>query len=351
MNPEISVILPCYNVARWLDKCINSILRNDFTDYEIICINDCSTDDTLDKLNEFAVKDSRIRIIDLKQNGGLANGRRVGIQNALGKYTAFIDPDDWVDSNYLSALYRYVKNNPLVDLVTMPFCYKEYKWLPAIKSGHVADFVNGLYDKIIDITPEHPLMDTFFGRTIISISAWCKLYKTSVLRNLPPINVFYQEDLLMNLYASKNIKKMVITNAVKYHYRSGGGSATNPRMISDFLEVISLKKKWAEDNLKNYEKHYPWICFELKNVIYGWIARLIDNKKPYSEIKRLYEQTITPAHLEFLATTKASAPKSYESEDFQALLSKDFNRIYARAKSRISVKDKIINRLRLLFSY
>ena len=351
MNPEISVILPCYNVSRYLEKCIASIRNNDFNDYEIICINDCSTDNTLDVLKRLADSESRLRIIDLHENGGLANGRKVGIKAARGKYIAFIDPDDWVDNDYLSTLYKYVKRDPSLDLVTMPFCYKEYRFLPSIKSGHVADYVHNMCRNTLELTPQSPIMDTFFGRTIISISAWCKLYRTQVLRDLPDINVFYQEDLLLNLYASPRIKKFLITDEVKYHYRSGGGSATNPKLITDLLEVIRLKKEWAEENLPNYKEHYPWICFELKNVIYGWLARLIDNGKRKSDIKEVYNATITQAHLDFLATTKDSAPKSYASEDFQALLSKDFNRIYARAVSRVPKMNKIKNVVRRLLSY
>lgn len=351
MNPEISVILPCYNVSRYLVKCIVSIQNNDFTDIEIICINDCSTDDTLDVMKKLAEADSRIRIIDLKENGGLANGRKVGIKAAQGKYIAFIDPDDWVDKDYLSTLYKYVKSDPSLDLVTMPFCFKEYRLLPSIKSGHVADYVHNMYRKTLDLTPQSPIMDTFFGRTIISISAWCKLYRTEVLRDLPDINVFYQEDLLLNLYASPRIKKFLITDEVKYHYRSGGGSATNPKLIIDLLEVIRIKKEWAEQNLPNCKEHYPWICFELKNVIYGWLARLINNGVNKDSIKEIYGKTITASHLDFLAATKETAPKSYASEDFQALLSQNFDRIYARATSRIPTMDKMKTAFRRLFSY
>lgn len=351
MNPEISVILPCYNVSRYLEKCIASIRNNDFSDYEIICINDCSTDNTLDVLKKLADSESRLRIIDLEKNGGLANGRKVGVKAAQGKYIAFIDPDDWVDNDYLSTLYKYVKRDPSLDLVTMPFCYKEYHFLPSIKSGHVADYVHSMYRKTLELTPQSPIMDTFFGRTIISISACCKLYRADVLKNLPEIHVFYEEDMLLNLYASPRIKKFLITDEVKYHYRSGGGSATNPKLITDLLEVIRLKKEWAEKKLPNYKEHYPWICFELKNVIYGWIARLIDNGKSKADIKEVYDVTITQAHLDFLATTKDSAPKSYASEDFQALLSKDFDRVYTRAVSRVPKMNKIKDAIRRLLSY
>ena len=351
MKPEMSIILPCYNVSRWLDKCIKSIFANDFTDYEVICINDASTDDTLLHLRQLAKSDSRMKIIDLKKNGGLANGRRVGIEAAQGNYIAFIDPDDLVERDYLSTLHKYVVADPEIDLVSMTHCYKEYKFLPKIVSGTVAEFVKDLYGKPIELTPTHRLMDTFFGRTVWSISAWCKLYRAEVLKNLPVINVFYQEDLLLNLYASPRIKRMVLIDDVKYHYRSGGGSATNPRILQDFVEVIQLKKQWAEDNLPDYERHYPWICFELKNIIYGYLSRAITSGKRTEEIKAVYDSVINQSHLDFLATTKDSAPDSYASEDFQAILSGDFARILARAKSRVPRSQKFMDAVKRLLSY
>lgn len=351
MKPEISVILPCYNVSRWVEKCIKSIWNNDFTNYEIICVNDCSTDNTLQILNKLAEKDSRIKVIDLPQNGGLANGRKVGVKNALGNYVTFIDPDDWVDSNYLSSLYNPIKVYDGLDLIIMPYCYKEFRFCPSIKYGTFDKGLKKDIGKPIDINNKHKVMETFFGRNVFSVSAWNKLYKTSVLNQIPDINVFYQEDLLLNMYAAKNIKRILFLDNICYHYRSGGGSATNPKMITDFLEVIRLKTLWLKENIADYEQHLPWICFELKNVIYAWISRLIAEGKSKKALQTLYFNTIKDSHLEFLASTKFSAPKSFASEDFQALLSRDFDRIYVQSKSRVSFKSKISNFFRKLLSY
>lgn len=351
MKPEISIILPCYNVSRWVEKCIKSIWSNDFTNYEIICINDCSTDNTLQILNALAEKDGRIKVIDLEENGGLANGRRIGVQNAAGNYVAFVDPDDWVDSNYLSTLYNPIKTFGDIDIVILPYCYKEFKYCISVKYGLFDDSLKKEFGKPIDVSFSNKVMQTFFGRNVFSVSAWNKLYKTSVLREIPEIKVFYQEDLLLNMYAFKHVKRILFLDRICYHYRSGGGSATNPKMITDFLEVIRLKTLWLKENIVNYEQHLPWICFELKNVIYAWISRLIAEGKSKDTIQALYEGTITDSHLEFLAGTKTSAPDSFASKDFQTLLSRDFSRIYTQAKRRVSFKSKVMNYFRKILSY
>lgn len=103
MNPEISVIVPVYNVEKWLHKCIDSILEQKYRNFELILVNDGSTDRSLEVCNQFARVDSRIVVID-KDNEGVGSARNIGIKKANGKYICFVDSDDMVGSNYLNAL-------------------------------------------------------------------------------------------------------------------------------------------------------------------------------------------------------------------------------------------------------
>ncbi len=105
----ISVIVPVYNVEKYLSQCLDSILAQTFKDFECICVNDGSTDGSLDILQEYAKKDDRIKII-IQENKGLSAARNVGIREAIGQYISFVDSDDWVDKNYLQILYRTIEN-------------------------------------------------------------------------------------------------------------------------------------------------------------------------------------------------------------------------------------------------
>lgn len=105
-NPLISIIVPCYNIENKVSKCIESLIEQNYKKIEVICINDASTDNTLEILNSFQECDGRIRVINLAQNGGLANGRRVGVKEAFGEFIAFVDGDDWVKRDYIQTLYR-----------------------------------------------------------------------------------------------------------------------------------------------------------------------------------------------------------------------------------------------------
>ena len=103
-NPEISVILPVYNVGEYLDVCMESLEGQSFPDFEILLINDGSTDDSGERCRRWAEKDSRIRFI-VKENEGVASTRNLGVELARGKYLAFVDPDDWIEPDYLEKLY------------------------------------------------------------------------------------------------------------------------------------------------------------------------------------------------------------------------------------------------------
>ena len=89
----ISVIIPVYNTADYLPRCLDSVINSDYRNLEIICVNDGSTDNSLDILNEYAEKDSRIRVITIT-NGGVSNARNVGIESSSGEFIAFVDSDD-----------------------------------------------------------------------------------------------------------------------------------------------------------------------------------------------------------------------------------------------------------------
>ena len=101
---KISVIVPVYNTQKYLNECLNSLINQTFQDIEIICINDGSTDDSLEVLNEFSKKDNRIKIVTQK-NSGLSASRNHGIELSKGEYIYFIDSDDYIELNTLKELY------------------------------------------------------------------------------------------------------------------------------------------------------------------------------------------------------------------------------------------------------
>ena len=103
-----SVIVPVYNVEEYLPSCIESVLNQTFSDFELILVNDGSPDNSLSILEEYAVKDERIKIIN-KENGGLSSARNCAIPLAQGEYIGFVDSDDWIDLDFYEKLYNTAK--------------------------------------------------------------------------------------------------------------------------------------------------------------------------------------------------------------------------------------------------
>ena len=106
--PAVSIIVPVYNVEKYLRECLESIINQTFQDIEIICVNDGSTDNSRKILTEYAQTDSRIKITD-KENGGLSSARNAGLKIAQGEFISFIDSDDWVDKTMIEKLYNNIR--------------------------------------------------------------------------------------------------------------------------------------------------------------------------------------------------------------------------------------------------
>ena len=111
-NPTVSVIIPVYNAQEGIKQCLDSLLNQSFTDFEIILLNDGSTDNSLEVIKKYAADNDFIRVID-KENEGVAKTRNKGIQLAKGKYIVFIDNDDFVDSDYLERFYNAIDQEQL----------------------------------------------------------------------------------------------------------------------------------------------------------------------------------------------------------------------------------------------
>ena len=120
MKPEITIIVPVYNTESFLHKCINSILSQSYTNFELLLINDGSSDKSGEICDKFALKDDRIKVFH-KKNGGVSSSRNLGINNAQGKWIMFIDSDDEITHNCLELCINKTNKGP-VDLIEFGCC-------------------------------------------------------------------------------------------------------------------------------------------------------------------------------------------------------------------------------------
>lgn len=110
MNPMISVIVPVYNVEKYLSRCIDSVLMQTFTDFELLLVDDGSPDNSGMICDEYALKDVRVKVLH-QENKGLSGARNAGIENSVGNYVVFIDSDDYVKDNYLCNLLQILPDD------------------------------------------------------------------------------------------------------------------------------------------------------------------------------------------------------------------------------------------------
>ncbi len=186
MNPLISVIVPVYNVEKYLDRCVESIVTQTYKNLEIILVDDGSRDNSGIICDNWAKKDSRIKVYH-KQNSGAGDTRNYGVEKAIGKYIAFVDSDDVIAENYFEVLYNNLLQNS-ADISCCDYFEFEENTVPVFEANESAistEILTGYNacKKMIDSTV-----------TIVLVSPCCKIYKAELVRNNPFLTGHICED-------------------------------------------------------------------------------------------------------------------------------------------------------------
>ena len=214
---KVSVIVPVYNVEKYLKRCLDSLINQTLSDIDIICINDGSKDSSLQILEQYAQKDSRIVIYN-QENSGLSVARNTGLEHASGEYIGFVDSDDWVDLDFYEKLYNSAKNNN-ADIAVADFIREH----PNKKPKRLK-----LKEEKIYTTPEDKFMICKVHR---EGCVWNKIYRSEFIKsiNLKFVPKMYYEDrdfTIRSLYFSK---KLVTTPNTYYRYFVNPKSIVNKR--------------------------------------------------------------------------------------------------------------------------
>lgn len=180
MKPLLSIVVPVYNVRSFLEKCLGSILAQTFTDFELIVVDDGSTDGSGELCDKIAETDSRIKVIH-KENGGVVSARKAGISAACGKYAGYVDGDDWIDAHMYENMVGYMEQYKC-DIV-MCDVEHENKSLPFSSGATFLNIDGGYYDRAKlekDILPKMIYTGEFYNFGIYPV-IWNKLYRREKL--------------------------------------------------------------------------------------------------------------------------------------------------------------------------
>ena len=255
--PLLSVIVPVYNVENYLVKCINSILNQTFSDFELLLIDDGSTDDSGKMCDKFALKDRRIKVFH-HSNSGQSVARNRGIDYSLGKYISFVDSDDWLDKDMYSCMMDPILNGGNFDIVV---CGHRV----LIDGGEIEEEV--VFQKTISISGVEATNLILKDEELPSFP-WNKIYKRELFKNIRfPIGRIYEDTA--TIYKVFHLSKKVhIINSVYYNYLR--------RKESTCLATDSLKV--ARRSYDNFKAFYERYLFAKRHIEYTSVLETCTQK-------------------------------------------------------------------------
>lgn len=226
MKELISIIVPAFNVDKYIEQCLNSVINQTYKNLEIIVINDGSTDNTQQIIDSFSEKDSRIKIIH-KENTGVSDTRNIGLEIAKGDYIGFVDSDDEIKPEMYETLLSNIKNND-ADIAHCGF--------ELITKTNTKVF-NGTNE--ICIQSQKKALTSLLKGDIFEPSSCTKLYKKQVLENIKfDSKVKFNEDLLFNVEAFKQSHKIVFNDIPLYKYNYNVNSASRNTHIYTIQQSV-----------------------------------------------------------------------------------------------------------------
>lgn len=242
---KISVVVPVYNGEKYLKMCVESIMKQTYSQLEILIINDGSTDGTALLIEQLRAQDSRIRVLHKKQNEGIGAARNSALDMVTGDYLAFIDSDDWMDPNHIEDLYGLLtRTNSDVAIAN----FTQYVEDTGHYNLHITD--DDYYEAVY--TPEEWFVFQYGHGNNLSLCftvPWCKLYKTSLFETIHYPTEGFGEDDKTTWKTYLMADKIAYMHRSSYLYRVNTGSMTktadlatvfSAQPVAERLEVLSL---------------------------------------------------------------------------------------------------------------
>ena len=317
MNEKISIVIPAYNIEKYLKKTIDSVLNQTYVNIEVIVVDDGSKDGTGTIIDEFAKKDCRVKAIH-KKNGGVTSARLAGVQVASGEWIGFVDGDDYIEAEMYEHLLRNAKKyDALISHCGYQMVFPnrvEYYY----NTGRLVqqDKLTGLKDLLAGSFIEPGLWNKLFHKT---------LFHSLLQEDKMPLNIKINEDLLMNYWLFKECDQAIYEDFCPYHYVLRRGSAAtsnvNKNKLEDPIKVMKLLLEDVKGN-KDLEK-IIWTkllrqYINLATMPYANNKNIIQPYKQmaYKELKKLRRFALKQKNfglkLKIMILWVSIFPKSYE---------------------------------------
>ncbi len=287
MNPKVSVIIPVYNVEKYLRESLDSVVNQTLKEIEIICIDNKSQDTSLDILKEYASKDERIIIFENETNLKQGLARNFGIEKAKGEYVFFVDGDDFIKNDCIEKMYNKAKK----DYSDITICC----W--ALYDDKTSKINNKHVYALLKQIPEHYNDKTFNWRDIKeaifwqSSVPWDKIYKREFLIEKDvkfPGGVFFEDNVFVYDAFFKSSKISILREILIYYRTNRKGAVTNTRdkTFFDYLKIFNL----IGENLKKIdlydEMKYQYLDYKIITLVWWYKKIKLRYKKKFYEIIR-----------------------------------------------------------------
>ncbi len=261
--PEISVIVPVYQVESFLDRCIRSILGQTFQDFEIILVDDGSPDRCPEICDAWGKKDGRIRVVH-QENGGQSAARNAGLSVCAGQYVSFVDADDWIEPGMFSYLYKLLAEYPQADMAQCGMVIStKYETEPLQPAEQ------------IQLWNRDQMLDYFFrihGEPS-NYSIWNRLYRRSMLQDFSFAAVKH-EDVIACMDFFLSSRHMVVSNQVFYHYFQNRHGVTATFTQQD-IQYLAIWDKIVEKTAQACPMHLQYAEISRKRANFTLLAKMV----------------------------------------------------------------------------
>lgn len=298
MNDLVSIIIPIYNVEKYLTRCINSVLKQSYSNLEIILVDDGSPDNCGMICDEFAQRDNRIRVIH-KQNGGLSSARNAGLEICKGEYILFLDSDDWIKNNTVECALKHIHASKADILAFSCYVVNEKKVEDDYSIIHVNVNCSEKNEAVYLLENFRDKWDKFL------IVAWNKLYKRKVFRNVRFIEGVFHEDEYIITEILKNANSVFSIDVPLYYYYLSENSimrSNNKGMyekkIADLVQMYRIRAKCF------FELGY------VEQARYSFLDYICTIKKGYFELRKSNKEQLKQEMLELKLMFQNTAIKS-----------------------------------------
>ena len=278
----ISVIVPVYNVETYLEECLDSIQNQTYTDFEVLLVNDGSTDRSKAICERYCKENRRFHLLN-QENQGLSAARNTGVAASRGEFIAFVDSDDMILANYLETLMHYMRED--VDIVESQFTVSNEEFL-AKSFKEPSILFEGNSQEAVKIFTKH----------VLNVNAVTKLYRRSIVEAVPYIDGVIFEDVYCGIGMLKYIRKIIKIDYKGYYYRQRQASIMHRTFTPKNLDIFTVSDKLLE-MYSDREELLPYIASFLVHLATMHYQDYIRKGNPYAKV---YNQKLA----EYVAITK-----------------------------------------------